>query len=160
MGGDSKTAAYADVDWAGQTDRHSISGYVFLIGRGAATWSSKKQDLIVLSTTEAEYVARTHAAKEVVWWRNFLAEIGNPAKGPTLLKIDNQSAITLAKDNKFHTRTKHIDIRYHYIRESVEAGLITPVRVPTDKNVADIFTKALARPKFEFFRNLLGLCLA
>jgi hypothetical protein len=157
MGGNGAVSAYTDADWAGQSHRHSVSGYVFLIGIGAVTWSSKKQDLITLSTTEAEYIAGTHATKEAVWLRNFLAEIRNLLKGPTVLRIDNRSAISLAKDNKFHARTKHIDIRYHYIRECVEAGLITPHQVPTEDNVANVFTKALPRPKFEFFRHLLGV---
>jgi hypothetical protein len=99
----------------------------------------------------------THATKEAVWLRNFLAEIGSPLKGPTILRIDNRSAISLAKDNKFHVHTKHIDIQYHYIRECVEAGLITPHQVPTEDNVADVLTKALPCPKFEFFRHLLGV---
>ena len=110
-----------------------------------------------MSSTEAEYVAQTHAAKEAIWLRSFMSEItGEHAKALTI-SCDNQSAIALAKDNKFHTRTKHIDLRYHFIREAVEDGRINVKYIPTDVNVSDIFTKALPKPKFQRMVELLGL---
>jgi hypothetical protein len=159
FGGQKETLieGFCDSDWASQKHRHSISGYSFHFGMGAITWSSKKQNVVALSSTEAEYVAQTHAAKEAIWLRSFISEIQGKTKGPLTISCDNQGAIALAKDNKFHGRTKHIDLRYHFIREAVEDGKINVKYVPTDDNVSDIFTKPLPRPKFQRFVELLGL---
>jgi hypothetical protein len=127
------------------------------MGDGAVTWSSKKQAIVALSSTEAEYVAQTHAAKELIWLRTIIGELNSPFENPTTLHCDNQGAIALAKDNKFHARTKHIDIRYHFIREAVEDGSINMQYIPTNENIADIFTKPLAKAKFERFVQMLGL---
>jgi hypothetical protein len=148
---------FSDADWASQPHRHSISGYAFQIGKGVVTWSSKKRLVVALSSTESEYIAQTHAAKELMWLRAFLGELIAPFEEPTTLHCDNQGAIALSKDNKFHARTKHIDIRYHYIREAVENKDILMHYIPTEDNIADIFTKALSKPKFEKFVKLLGL---
>jgi hypothetical protein len=156
-GVDAELEGFSDADWASQSHRHSISGYAFRMGKGAVTWSSKKQAIVALSSTEAEYIAQTHAAKELIWLRTFLGELTTPFSGPITLHCDNQGAIALSKDNKFHARTKHIDIRYHFIREAVENNQVFMHYVPTDENVADIFTKPLAKPKFEKFVKLLGL---
>ena len=99
---------YCDADWASQKHRHSISGYSFHLGNGAMSWSSKKQYIIVLSSTEAEYITQTHAAKEALWLQAFLWEIQGLCTGPLNINCDNQGAIALAKDNKFHARTKHL----------------------------------------------------
>ena len=127
------------------------------MGDGAVTWSSKKQPIVALSSTEAEYVAQTHAAKELIWLCTILSELNSTFEEPTTLNCDNQGAIALAKDNKFHARTKHIDIRYHYIREAVENSDINMQYIPTNENIADIFTKPLAKAKFEHFTEKLGL---
>jgi hypothetical protein len=159
FGGNTQTLVegYCDADWASQSHRHSISGFSFHFGCGAVSWSSKKQNVIALSSTEGEYIAQTHAAKEAIWLRSFVSEIrGGGEKSLTML-CDNQGAIALAKDNKFHSRTKHIDLRYHFIREAVEDGKIKVQYIPTDDNVADIFTKALGKPKFQRFVELLGM---
>jgi hypothetical protein len=148
---------YCDADWAGQKDRHSISGYSFHLGQGAVTWSSKKQYIIALSSTEAEYIAQTHAAKEALWLRTFWAEMQNAEPTTMTINCDNQGAIALSKDNKFHARTKHIDIRYHFIRKAVEDGKLAVVYIPTEDNAADIFTKVLPKTKFRQFVELLGL---
>jgi hypothetical protein len=140
---------YSDTDWASQMHRHSISGYAFHMGDGAMTWSSKKQAIVALSSTEAEYVAQTHAVKELIWLCTILRELTSPFENPTTLNCDNQGAIALAKDNKFHTRTKHIDIRYHFIHEAIENGSINMQYIPTNDNIAYIFTKPLAKAKFE-----------
>jgi hypothetical protein len=155
--GTTQLEGYSDADWASQTHRHSISGYAFHMGDGAVTWSSKKQAIVALSSTEAEYMAQTHAAKELIWMRTILGELTSPFENPTTLNCDNQGAIALAKDNKFHARTKHIDIRYHFIREAVENGKINMQYIPTNDNIADIFTKPLAKAKFERFMAMLGL---
>lgn len=153
-------ASYCDADFAQQLHRHSISGYVSFIGQGAVSWSSKKQSLVTLSSTEAEYVATTHAAKDVIWIQQFLHELHilNPNfKTPTTLFSDNQSAIRLCKDSTFHARTKHIDVHFHFIRQTVSRELIKIEYVPTDEMIADMFTKSLDRIKLAKFRSLLGL---
>ena len=148
---------FSDADWASQPDRHSISGFVARVGRGAVTWSSKRQTLVAQSSTEAEYIAAAHAAREICWLRSFLDELGARQPGPTKLLLDNQSTIAIVKNNKFHARTKHIDIRYHFIREAVEQGTIAVDYVSTSENVADGFTKPLSRPSFDIFVRELAL---
>ena len=117
FGGTSKKLikGFCDANWASQKDRHSISGYTFYLGSGAITWSSKKQHIIALSSTESKYIAQMHAAKEALWIRSLIVEIRGQQLGPIELHCDNQGAIALAKDNKFHSCTKHIDLRYHFI---------------------------------------------
>ena len=130
-----------------QEDRHAISGYVFMLNGGAVSWSSKWQDTISLSTTKAEYIALTHAAKEAIWFRNLLLEIFSPINHPITIHSDNQSAIALAKDDRFHARTKHIDIWYHFICYVIEEGKIRLTYCPTEDMTVDIFTKALTSLK-------------
>jgi hypothetical protein len=148
---------FTDADWGSQEHRHSISGYVFMIDGGAVSWSSKKQPIVALSTTEAEYIAATHAAKEALWIRTFIAEVARPLTRPITIYCDNQSAIAIAKNDEFHARTKHIDIRYHFIRDIVAKQLITINYVNTNDNPADMLTKSLVRPKVETFSHLVGL---
>lgn len=95
---------------------------------------------------EAEYIALAHAAKEAIWLRRLLSELGVSSDSPTTLYTDNQSAITYAHDNQFHARSKHIDIRHHFIREQIDATDITVIHCASEDNAADMFTKALARP--------------
>jgi Reverse transcriptase (RNA-dependent DNA polymerase) len=150
---------YCDADWASQPHRHSISGFSFHYGHGAISWSSKKQNVITLSSTEAEYIAETHAAKERIWLKTFVKEVVGEGQGPLIIMGDNQGAIALAKDNKFHSRTKHIDLRYHFIREAVQEKKVKMIYILTADNIADIFTKALAKPKFTRFVGMLGLAM-
>jgi hypothetical protein len=158
FGGEKGTVeGFCDADWGSQKHRHSISGFSFHYGAGAVSWSSKKQSIVSLSSTEAEYVAQTHAAKEAIWLRSFVSEIRGENEKPLTISCDNQGAIALAKDNKYHARTKHIDLRYHFIREAVEDGKIKVQYIPTDDNISDVFTKALPRPKFQRMVEMLGL---
>ena len=159
FGGGSKdlTEGFSDADWAGQKDRHSISGYSFYFRQGVISWSSKKQHIIALSSTKAEYIAQMHTAKEALWLRSFIDKVRGPLGKPIVIKCDNQGVIALAKDNKFHSHTKHINLCYHFIREAVEDNRIRMEYIPTDENVTDIFTKALARPRFMGFVERLGL---
>jgi hypothetical protein len=115
--------------------------------------------MITLSSTKAEYIAETHAAKEAMWLRTFISKITKQGSGPLTIIGDNQGAITLAKDNKFHSWMKHIDLRYHFIREAVEDGKVEMKYIPTGENISDIFTKALAKPKFTQFVGMLGLVM-
>jgi hypothetical protein len=148
---------YADADGSMGEDRRAVSGYTFLIDGGAVSWSSKRQDIVSLSTTESEYVAATHAAKEALWLRSFIGQIFEPFVEPITLFSDNQSAIALTKDHQYHARTKHIDIRFHFIRWIIENGKLRLVYCPTADMVADTLTKALPSPKVKHFAVELGL---
>jgi hypothetical protein len=150
---------YCDADWASQLHHHSISGFSFHYGQGAISWSSKKQSVIALLSTKAKYIAETHAAKEAMWLRTFVSKITGQRNGPLTIMGDNQGAITLAKDNKFHSWTKHIDLRYYFIHEVVEDEKVEMKYIPTAENVSDIFTKALAKLKFTQFVGMLGLAM-
>ena len=148
---------YADADGSMHEDRKAISGYAFMIDGGAVSWCTKKQEIISLSTTEAEYVAATHAAKEALWLRTMISELYGDIQGPTTLHSDNQSAIALTKDHQYHARTKHIDIHFHFIRWVIEQGKVKLVYCPTNDMLADAFTKALPSVKVKHFVKALGL---
>ena len=120
-------------------------------------WSSKKQNVVALSSTKAEYIAQTHVVKEAVWLRNFISEIRGERERALTMLCNNQGAISLAKDNKFHSQMKHINLKYHFIHEAMEEGKINVTYIPTEDNIADIFTKSLAKPKFMRFVEMLGL---
>ena len=148
---------YADADGSMAEDRHAISGYAFILHGGAVSWSAKRQEIVSLSTTESEYVAATHAAKEALWLRSLLTQLFSKELNATILFSDNQSAIALTKDHQYHARTKHIDIRFHFIRWIVENGSLHLVYCPTGEMVADALTKALPSPKVKHFASELGL---
>ena len=149
---------YVDADFAGDTvDRRSTTGYAFILSGAAVSWASKKQRTVATSSTEAEYVAGSEAAKEAVWFRLILSELGMLKEGPTEILIDNQSAIALAKNPVFHGRMKHVEVQHHFIREKLEDGVITAEYVPTGDQVADVLTKGLAREKHDRFVKGLGL---
>ena len=154
---DNGLEGYTDADGSSQEHRHAISGYVFLVNGGAISWSSKKQELVTLSTAESEYVAATYAAKEALWLRRIVNEVFEPVTKPMTLYSDSQSAIALTKDGSYHARTKHIDIRYHFIRFVVQNGSIKLIYCPTEEMTADILTKALPNTKAKHFANSLGL---
>ena len=106
---------FADADGNMAEDRHAISGYAFLLHGGAVSWTTKRQEIISLLTTESEYVAATYAAKEALWLRSLISQLFDTTLNATTLFSDNQSAIALTKDHQYHARTKHIDIRFHFI---------------------------------------------
>eukprot|EP00253_Pinus_taeda_P003739 PITA_03739 len=121
----SDLVGHTDSDWAGSVDdRKNTSGYVFHMGSGAISWASKKQSIVALSTTEAEYVAATIAACQAVWMRRMLRSLGKEQAKATVIFCDNSSAIALSKNSVFHKRTKYIDRRFHYVRELVSSGEI------------------------------------
>jgi hypothetical protein len=161
LGGDNlQLSGYSDADWGSQLHRHSISGFSFFLGNGAISWSSKKQPIVTLSSTESEYVALTHSSKDIIWIQKLLSElrfIFSDDFNPTTLFCDNQGAIRLSKDSTFHARTKHIDIHFHFIRQTVAQNHITLSYCSTNDMIADIFTKSLSPFKFEKFRTLLGV---
>jgi hypothetical protein len=148
---------YTDADGATHEHRHAISGYTFLIDGGAISWQSRKQELVTLSTAEAEYVAATHAAKEAIWLRRLIFELFSIPPSPTTLFCDNQAAIKLAIDDNYHARTKHIDIRFHFIRQAITDDTLTLIYCPTDDMTADILTKSLPKWKVSTHVCTLGL---
>lgn len=125
-----------------------------MLNSSVISWCSEKQKSVSLSTTESEYVAASQAVKEMIWVHRLLINLGAIFEKP-MLQMDNQSAIKLVKNPEFHKRSKHIEVRYHFIREKFEEGLFDLIYVKTDQQIADIFTKPLGRIKFEMFRNLL-----
>eukprot|EP00253_Pinus_taeda_P032099 PITA_32099 len=151
-------SGYTDSDWAGSVDdRKSTAGYVFNLGSGAVTWTSKKQQAVALSSTEAEYRGAVKASCEAVWLRRMLADMHASQTGPTSLFCDNQGVLKLAKNPVFHEQTKHVETHCHYIRQLVEDGFVRLKYVPTTKQPADIFTKPLGPAKFEQFRRSIGV---
>ena len=149
---------YSDSDWGGDLDdRKSTSGYVFLVNGCAVSWKSKKQSCVALSTTEAEYVALASAAQEAVWVRELTAQLKDHSPEAITIYEDNQSAISMAKNPQFHGRTKHIFIKYHFIREQVEKKAVELKYCPTEEMVADMLTKGLAKEQFQKLRPLAGV---
>jgi hypothetical protein len=151
-------STFSDADHGGCKDTgRSTGGYLVKIGSGAVSWCSKLQSIVALSTTEAEYIAAVSAGKEIRWMRNLLVEIGFPATAPSILRIDNPSAISVAKHPEHHGRMKQLDLSWYWLRDVVHKEIIAPTFVPTTEQPADILTKALARPKVELFCEMLGL---
>ena len=151
---------FVDSDFAGCEDsRKSTTGWVFTLAGGPVSWASQRQKTVATSTMDAEYIAGTEAAKEAVWIRNFINDLQIPGVyiDTIPLYIDNNSALKLTRNPEFHSRSKHIDVKYHFIREKVEEGVINTQRVDTADNLADVFTKALAKPIHEDFAYRLNL---
>jgi len=151
---------YTDADFAADpSDRVSISGYIFFVSGGPFSWSSKKQTTVATSTMEAEYVAAFHASQQAVWIRQFSEGIGFPLPEPLVIFTDSEAALAVAKGEQAHSRSKHLDVKYHKVRERIREHLIRFDKVPTEENVADIFTKQLPRPKFHSFLTSLGFSM-
>ena len=149
---------YSDSDWAGCVmSRKSTSGQLFRIGGCTVSWRSKKQSVVALSSTEAEYIALCEAAQETTWLRHLLHDIGLQQVEPTTIFEDNQGSIALARNPKDHPRTKHVDVKYHFIRNTIERKRMKVVYCPTADMVADTLTKGLPRPSFEKFRSAMGV---
>jgi hypothetical protein len=149
---------FCDSDRGGDPDeKKSTTGYVFLVGGGAFSWCSKRQGAISLSSCEAEYYASSQAAMEVAWLRSFLEEIGMPQEDPITVGSDSQSALNLIGNPVYHEKSKHIGIRYHYVREQVSQKQVEFVYVPTEFQVADSLTKAVPRQKLEYCRRKMGV---
>ena len=155
---DLEVMGYCDSDWGGSLDRKSISGYCYMLNKDgpSVSWKSCKQQCIALSSCEAEYVALTSAFKEARFLRQLLADINGCERKAVKVFADNQGAIALAKNPIHHQRTKHIDIRYHFIRFDVEEGIVILEYVPTNENYADLFTKPLSGIKFTDFNSIRG----
>lgn len=156
--GDEELVRFTDSDLAGDIDdRRSTGGMTFYFGKNLITWGSQKQRTVALSSCEAELMAATTAAQQALWLRSLIGELTGLEPKPVTLFVDNKSAIALIKNPVFHGRNKHIDTRFHFIRECVENGQITVEYVGTSEQRADILTKALVRIKFAEMRELLGV---
>eukprot|EP00253_Pinus_taeda_P032954 PITA_32954 len=148
---------FVDADWAGDLDqRRSTSGYVFNLFGGAVSWMSKKQSVVALSTTEAEYMAATHASKEAIWLQRLCSSMGL-VQGAIRIDCDSQSAIFLAKNPAYHSKTKHIDVQYHFVRDMIEDKKVLLVKVDTLKNTVDALTKFVSCEKFSCCRETMGV---
>ena len=158
---------YSDSSWADSSDRKSTSGMMVqyksqydeadLIEGSMVTYYSKRQPCVALSSTEAEYVAISRAAQTVCWLRRLLDQLGFRQEQPTLLFEDNTSCISIAESEGLNQRTKHIDVRHHYIRDMVQENIIQIEHLGTDDMLADFFTKALPVARFLELRSRIGL---
>ncbi|GKA90966.1 retrovirus-related pol polyprotein from transposon TNT 1-94 [Tanacetum coccineum] len=134
----------------------SITSYIFLVHGCVVSWKATLQHVVALSTTEAEYMALTEAVKEAIWLRGLLEELGVELN-TVAVNCDNQGAIHLSRNHVFHERTKHINVRYHFIREVLEAKTVKVLKVGTEHNVADALTKAVPRLKLQYCLELLNV---
>ncbi|MCO5606465.1 hypothetical protein L7F22_060653 [Adiantum nelumboides] len=148
---------YADSDYAGSIgSRKSTSGYVFIVAGGPISWESHLQPCIALSTIEAEYMDAIEATKEALWLSRLVGDLDMVGDAP-MLHCDSQSAIALARNHVFHAKTKHIEVRYHFIREVIEDKRIQLVKIHTDDNPVDLLSKSLASQRFAQCRSLMGM---
>jgi hypothetical protein len=147
---DSKLVVFSDSDWAGcKTTRRSTSGFLVYFAGGPISWKSKMQPTIALSSCEAEYVALTVAVKDVLFLHQLFSELGVEIESPTLIFGDNVASIALAKNPVKHERTKHIDIKHHFLRDHVTKNNIKLAYIPTEDNLADILTKTTTKQIFQ-----------
>jgi len=160
IGGQLCVVGFSDADWGGDLDtRRSTTGYLFMIEEtgGVVSWGSKLQPTVALSSAEAEYMAACAAVQEAVHLRLLMSDLGFEQREPTVIYEDNQGCIALSDNPVHHRRTKHIDIRYHFIRERVTSKEIELKYVPTEHQLADLLTKGLAKPRVVALRNsILG----
>jgi hypothetical protein len=141
-----RLAGFTNVDWVGcAEDRKSTLGCCFSIGSGIISWFNRKQRLVALSFAEVEYMAASLEACEALWLRKLLLGLFGEELHATVIHCDNQSCIRLSENPVFHDRSKHIDIRYHFIRDCVQRGAMRLDYIQTDEQMVDIFTKALRR---------------
>jgi hypothetical protein len=145
---------YTDSDYAADiSTRRSTSGVVFMMNGGPILWKSKRQTTVALSTCEAELMASNLGAREAMWLRKLLPELGKDVVGPISIQMDNQGALQLNKHPILSTKSKHIDVQYFWARELMEAGKVEFVFVPSEDNLADICTKVLTPAIFASIKN-------
>ncbi|GJZ17387.1 hypothetical protein Tco_0553510 [Tanacetum coccineum] len=168
---------YSDSDWGGCKDDGkstsgqgricllnmggksvTTSGHMFSLGSGAISWSSKKQEVVALSSGEAEYIVVTSAACQAVWLRRLLNDLHKEQQGSTIILCDNKATIAMTKNPAFHNRTKHIDICYHFIRTLAAKGEIVLKYCGTKEQVADVLTKSISIAQHAYLRKRLGVC--
>jgi hypothetical protein len=150
---------FSDADFAGcRLDRKSTSGTCQFLGSSSVSWSSCKQSSVAESTTEAEYVVAASCCSQLLWITYTMSDFDEEYTHVPL-HCDSTSAISVAKNPVLHSKTKHIKVRYHFLRDNVEKGKIALIHVPTHDQLADIFTKPLGQATFTRLRGELGVCL-
>lgn len=156
-GGESaiKIEAFSDSDWAGDVESaRSTSGLLVKFGGAAVIWGSRRQPIVALSSSEAEYIALSDLVREIVWLKNLLDAASTLKVCPTVVvHVDNQTAIKMATEDSYSGRRKHINVKYHWIREHVQNGTVRIVWIETSKQQADVFTKALGPDQFKKLRD-------
>ncbi|CAL5384331.1 unnamed protein product [Camellia sinensis] len=158
--GNGELMAYTGSDYAGNVDyRKSTSGYVFLLSEGAVSWSSKKQPVVALSTTEAEFVAAASCACQGVWMMRQLEKLGHSQGKCTTVLCDNSSTIKLSKNQVMHGHSKHIDVRFHFLPNLTRDGVVELKHCVTQEQAADIMTKPLKLDVFLKLRESMGVCV-
>ncbi|KAL5577780.1 hypothetical protein UlMin_019479 [Ulmus minor] len=156
-GDSAKLMGYVDADHAGDLDkRRSLTGYIFTLFGCTVSWKAQLQSVVALSTTEAEYIAVTEGVKEAMWLKGLVGELGC-VHDKVEVFCDNQSSIHLTKNQMFHERTKHIDIKFHFIRDVVSQGIVSVEKVHTDDNPADMLTKPVTGIKFKHCLDLVSV---
>ena len=156
--GSKECIGYSDADWAGDLDNwRSTSGYLFQISGSAVTWKSKKQSCVALSTAEAEYMVLANAAQEAIWMRQLTTQLGNTPTKATTIYEDNQAAISMTKNPQFHGRSKHSEIKYHFIHDLVTEGTVKLEYCPTKEMTADMQMKGLNHEQFFKLRKMAGI---
>eukprot|EP00253_Pinus_taeda_P005356 PITA_05356 len=159
LGEEVYTTQPPDADFAGSVDdRASTLGYLMSTGSATMSWSCKKQATVATSSAEAEYISAWEEACEIVWWHKILQDLGISQVEATSLFIDSQSTIKLAKNPVFHSKTKHVDTKYHHIKSLIAKDVLKPIYCPSEDQISDIFTKPLGRIKFTKSRDELGIC--
>lgn len=157
---DQRLKGFVDADWCNCPDhRRSYTGYVFVLGGSPISWDAKKQSTVALSTTEAEYMALSECAKEAIYLQRFLRELGHGEISLPIVYCDNRSAFSLADNPVFHARTKHIDVRHHFVRHAKKKKQLDTTHISTSDQIADFLTKALPRPKYAWCVKAAGLHL-
>jgi hypothetical protein len=156
--GGAELISYNDSDYAGDIDdSHNTSGVLFFLDSSLVSWNSLKQRGVTMSSCEAEYVAATSAATQGVWLAWLLTDLRQEEAEPVELRVDNKSALTLLKNPVFHERSKHIRVRYHYVRQCVEEGSVHAEFISTQDQLADIGTKAFGRVRFQELHARIGM---
>ena len=155
---DKPPVAYSDASWAENESRQSTSGVVFMHCDGPISWISKQQSTVASSTAEAEYISAYEATKEAAWLRQLYKDIDGAPSPPITLNVDNLSAISIANKTETGKRSKHMDIKYHFIRQEIMNNHVTTQHCYTDNMIADVLTKPVNRDRFEKLRDMLGVC--
>ena len=156
QGGEFVLSGYCDADWGGDlVDRKSTTGYCTFLNNNLISWQSKKQTTVALSSTEAEYMAICEVTKEIMWMKMILEELQLTVSSPSIIYVDNQSAIKISENDIAHDRTKHIDIKHYFVKDAIEKRIIKLQWISTDQQLADIFTKPLQPASFTSLRDRL-----
>jgi hypothetical protein len=156
---DEELTAYTDNDYTGDLkDRKSTSGYVFKMSSGVVSWSSKKQPVVTLSTTKAEFIAAASCACQAIWLRRILEKLRHIQSKSTIVYCDNNSTIKLSKNPVMHGCNKHINVRFYFLSELTKTGTIKMIHCGTQDQIADVMTKPLKLDAFLKLRGLMGVC--